>query len=132
MFFDPERVRENAAGATTEDLLDRVTIFRGDMEPVALDIIEAELWRRGVRQADVDRHEEERRSRAVLTHADGGVRRCAWCERPAVARVWGWHRLWGKVPLFPRPFDLCAEHAPSDPGRPDPEERYRALSDEPD
>jgi hypothetical protein len=126
MFFDPERVKQNAAAATTEDLLDRVTVYRHEMEPVALDIVEAELWRRGIRQVDVDRHEEERRQAGVLARPDGGVRRCAWCDRPASVRVWGWHRLWGKVPLFPRLFDLCPVHAPP-PEVSDPESAYRAA-----
>ena len=41
--FESERVRKNAREATTEDLLNRVTVYRGDMEPEALKIIEAEL-----------------------------------------------------------------------------------------
>ena len=32
---------------------------------------------------------------------DGTAVRCSFCHRPAVAEGWGWHRLWGVLPLFP-------------------------------
>ena len=40
--FNPERVWQNAREASTEDLLDRVTVYRAGMEPEALEIIEEE------------------------------------------------------------------------------------------
>ena len=33
-------------------------------------------------------------------------------ERPAVRRGWGWHRLWGLVPVFPLRRALCEGHCP--------------------
>src|SRR5437870_2239134 len=36
-------IRENAAKATAEDLLDRVTVYRAGMEPPALEVLEQEL-----------------------------------------------------------------------------------------
>jgi hypothetical protein len=111
MRFDPERVRANARAATTEDLLDRVTVYRSGMEPAALDIIETELGERGVRS---DRIEAHARSHGtdVICWPDGTARPCSFCERPAVTQGWGWHRWWGLVPLFPRFFSYCAEHQP--------------------
>ena len=44
--FDPERVARNAQEATSEDLLDRITVYRDGMEAAAVEIIEAELRRR--------------------------------------------------------------------------------------
>ena len=46
-----DRVRANVQAASTEDLLDRATVYREGMEPEALDLIEAELRRRGVTAA---------------------------------------------------------------------------------
>src|SRR5579884_673719 len=57
--FDRERVRANVQEATTEDLLDRATLYADGMESEALDLIEAELRRRGV-TAEVQRAHAER------------------------------------------------------------------------
>jgi ATP-dependent helicase YprA (DUF1998 family) len=105
-----ERVRANARKATTEDLLDRVTVYRGGMEPAALEVIEAELIERGITVEQVRDHQEARRR--ALTRADGTVVKCSHCYRPAVARTWGWHKLFGRIPLFPRRLACCEEHAP--------------------
>ena len=48
MHLDLDRVRANAEKATTDDLLERVTVFRDQMEPEAVELIEQLLWRRGV------------------------------------------------------------------------------------
>ncbi len=92
--FDPDRERlaVNVRSASTQDLLDRATLYRDGMEPEALELIEEELRRRGLTAAQ------------QVDHA------------LAVSRGWGWHRLWGKVPLFPRRVTLCAEHATPSPG----------------
>ena len=42
MRFDRQRVESNVRQATTEDLLDRITVFAAGMEGDALEIIEAE------------------------------------------------------------------------------------------
>jgi len=106
MHFDAQRVRQNAQRADTQDLLDRVTAYRSGMEPAAVTIIEAELQRRGVGAEAIAAHSQ----RATLQLPDGCAVRCSCCERPAVARRWGWQRLWGRVPVFPRPFRVCERH----------------------
>jgi hypothetical protein len=110
--YDPKRVRENASKAGTEDLLDRVTVYRADMESEALYVIEDELRRRGVTAADIDAH-ERRRQEAGLCDDGGMPAQCNFCTRPAVVRQWGWHRLFRRwLPLFPRRFWYCAVHRP--------------------
>jgi hypothetical protein len=111
MQYDRDKVSENARKAETEDLLDRVTVYRTGMEPDALYVIEEELRRRGVTAADIDAH-ARRREEAGLCDDGGLPARCDICGRPAVARGWGWHRLWGSLPLFPRPFWYCETHRP--------------------
>jgi hypothetical protein len=108
MQLNLDRVRENAARATTEDLLDRVTVYRSGMEPEALDIIEAELHRRGIRPRDIDHHAESHRG-ALLDRA-GVALKCVRCSQPAVWQGWVMHKLWGVLPLVPRYVALCAEH----------------------
>ena len=109
--FDANRVRVNVRQATTEDLLDRLTVYQTGMEPEALDIIEAELHERGVSADEIAAHGEQRR-RETRVLPDGTAARCSFCHRPAVAEGWGWHRLWGVCPIFPRHFRYCPEHRP--------------------
>ena len=111
MHADLRAVADNVRRADTETLLDRATVYWDAMEPFALDLIEGELSRRGVSAADLHAHAARRGERA-LTAADGTVRRCSLCDRPAVMRQWAWHRLGGRVPVFPRPFSYCEDHAP--------------------
>jgi hypothetical protein len=107
MRFNADHVRTNVQQATTEDLLDRLTVYAEEMEPEALEIVEAELRRRGVSTRQIREHAEQRN-----TLEEGGhTVRCSFCERPAVRRGWGWHRLWGWVPLFPRSYCYCEEHS---------------------
>ena len=123
--FNADKVRANVEKAETEDLLDRATVYRGGMEPEALPLIDAELRKRGVTAAQVHDH-AERRSREGVRWQDGKVaRRCSRCDRPAVHGGWGWHWMWGRVPLFPRWLYWCAEHrpkpvSPSAPAHPPP------------
>jgi hypothetical protein len=110
MQFDAGRVKDNVARATTEDLLDRATVYRSGMEPEALEIIEAELNRRGMSSDQIAAH-AERRSGVVVK--DGAVARpCSYCVRPAVDEGMRWHWLFGKIPLFPRWMYWCEEHGP--------------------
>ena len=111
MRFDPERVRANAKAASTEDLLDRVTVFRDGMEAEALPILEGELRARGVGEEAILRHEESRRQAGTM-EAAGFAAKCSMCFRPAVTRVWHWHRLWGRIPVFPKSDFFCEEHRP--------------------
>jgi hypothetical protein len=119
MRFDAERVRANVRKATTEDLLDRVTVYRAGMEPEALDIIEGELRQRGVDLDQIEEHARRREGKGI-PRADGAAARCLRCRNPAVTQEWGWHRLWGLVPVFPRRFYFCEEHRPRARQHPSP------------
>lgn len=103
------KVETYARTATTEELLDRATIFRADHDPDALDLFERELRRRRVDPAVIERHGQERAETAIV-RSDGTVARCEFCDRPAEITAWKWQRLWGKVPIFPRPMALCGHH----------------------
>ena len=115
MELDLQAVRANARRAATEDLLDRATIYRDAMEPAALALIEAELLDRGLGPGDLLNHAHDRDQENLLVRHGAAVR-CSYCDRPAVAESLAWHRLWGKLPLFPRRFYYCANHRP-DGGR---------------
>ena len=110
MEFDLKRVRANVRNASTEDLLDRATVYRAGLEPAALPVILEELRSRGVTAEAVVAHEGARDS--VLFDDTGTARTCQrWkCHRPAVVRQWGWHWMFGKLPVFPRTYYLCEEH----------------------
>jgi hypothetical protein len=108
--IDLRRVAAFVREADTEDLLDRVTVYRNGMEPAALDLMEAELDRRGVSRSDIADHYITRRETAILL-PDGTAMRCHFCARPAVNRGWSWHRLFGLVPVFPRVVARCERHA---------------------
>ena len=111
MELDLERIRENARKATTVDLLDRATVYRSGMESEALRVIEEELTRRGVTVEQVEAHLQDRKN--SLTRADGTAIKCSYCRKPATVQGWGWQRLFGRIPIFPRLFAWCAEHAPA-------------------
>ncbi len=112
MRFDRQRVESNVRQATTEDLLDRITVFAAGMEGDALEIIEAELRSRGVNREQIEAHGAER-ARLIIPLADGTAVRCSSCHRPAVSQGWGWHRMWGVLPLFPRFYSHCRQHEPA-------------------
>ena len=118
MRFDLRRVAEYIRRADTEELLDRVTVYREGMEPAALDLMEGELDRRGVTREQIAEFDAMRRATAIML-SDGTARRCSRCDRPAVARRWAWHRMWGVVPVFPMVFAFCGKHdpRPTDPSR---------------
>jgi hypothetical protein len=119
MLFDLERVKVNARQATTEDLLDRVTVYRAGMEESALEILEAELRARHIGTDEIEAHAERRRQETTFL-ADGTAVRCSFCHRPTVAEGWGWHRLWGVLPLFPWFYYYCSEHRPDVTSKDDP------------
>jgi hypothetical protein len=110
--LDRERVQSNVRQATTEDLLDRVTVYAAGMEMDALEIIEAELRSRGVERQEIAAHAAER-ARTIIPLADGTAAPCSFCRRPAVQEGWGWHRMWGVLPLFPRIYWYCEKHKPA-------------------
>ena len=113
------------ARAETEDLLDRVTVYRAGMEPDALYVIEEELRQRGVTAADIDEH-AQRREEGGIEEVGGLPAQCSFCARPAVVRRWGWHRLGGRwLPDGPArpaadlpPPLLVLRHAPAAPQEP--------------
>jgi hypothetical protein len=116
MSLDLKTVAGYIRRADTEELLDRVTVFRVSMEPAAVDLMENELWRRGVTPEQVANHAASRGD--VVRHADGSAVRCShrdrsrgyYCDRPAVSVRWQWFRLWGRVPLCPWPQPRCDLH----------------------
>ena len=109
MRLDLKRVAEFIRRAETEELLDRVTVYREGMEPAALDLMEGELDRRGVSRGHIADHHAERRRTAIML-PDGTALRCSFCHRPAIVEARGWHRLFGRVPIFPRLFAYCSVH----------------------
>ena len=111
MRLDLQRVAEFIRRAETEELLDRVTIYRDGMEPAALDLMEGELDRRGISRQEIADHDEDRRATALF-RPDGTAVRCSFCYRPAVHQERGWHKLFGRVPIFPRLFARCVIHSP--------------------
>jgi len=112
MGLNLKTVAEFVRKADTEDLLDRVTVYRDGMEPAAVDLMENELWRRGVTPEELAEHDEGRRQRVVMSE-EGYVLRCLYCDRPAVSRRWGLHWI-GKFFKIPFPWLLsrCAFHDP--------------------
>ena len=108
MSLDLKTVAAYIRKADTEELLDRVTVYRESMEPAAVDLMENELWRRGLTREQVAEHAENRGE--VVRRADGSAVRCLYCDRPAVSRRWGWHRLWGAVPIAFLPLPRCEKH----------------------
>lgn len=109
MELDLKKVAEFIRRAESEDLLDRVTVYRDGMEPAAVDLMEGELARRGFRPADIDDHDRRRRETAILL-PDGTALRCSFCDRPAVLQARGWFRLWRVIPVFPKVFAYCDTH----------------------
>jgi hypothetical protein len=109
MKLNLKRVAEYIRSAESEDLLDRVTIYRSGMEEAALDLMEMELDRRGYSRVDIAEHGAKRRETAFIL-PDGTALRCNFCDKPAALKRWGWHRLFGRIPIFPRVFAYCSEH----------------------
>lgn len=109
MELNLKRVAEFIRKANTEELLDRVTIYRQGMEPAALDMMEMELDRRGVSRDDIADHYLDRSETAIFL-PDGTALRCSFCDRPAIQRAVGWNKLFGRIPVFPRLFAYCDTH----------------------
>lgn len=108
--FNQQRLLANVQQATDDDLLNRITVYRAGMEPEAIELIERELRDRGVTAADIAAHRESKSSE-VIYRTDGTAAKCSFCHAPAVSEGWGWHQLFGKVPLFPRYFYRCRNHS---------------------
>ena len=135
MEWNLKRVAEYIHRAETEELLDRVTVYREGMEPAALDLMEGELDRRGVTRAQIAEHDANQRAAAIML-PDGTAMRCSFCDRPAVRQARAWHRLRVRIPLlafligraeipmgfsipiFPYLFEYCVMHQkPEAPGK---------------
>jgi hypothetical protein len=121
MKLNLKRVAAFIRKAETEELLDRVTVYRAGMEEAALDLMEGELDRRGYSREMIDGYRESRLENAILL-PDGTALRCNFCNRPAVIRGRGWHKLFKRIPVFPRVFAYCTLHAAHSEPRPQVEE----------
>ena len=75
-------------------------------------MIEQQLHARGIGAEQIDAHAAERVS-TMIPREDGTAMPCSFCHRPAMDQGWGWHRLWGLVPVFPRHFFYCEQHRPT-------------------
>jgi hypothetical protein len=114
MRFNLDKIRANVQAASTDDLLDRATLWRDGMEPAALDLIEAELRCRGVKADELEAR-SARLAGEVISARDGLPALCYRCQKPAIERRWVWGKLWRLVPLFPRRANVCKEHRPGGP-----------------
>jgi hypothetical protein len=110
--FDAQKCLTAIRQADKDELIDQVTAYRPGMEPEAIEMIEGELRRRGVSDAEVEARAEDCRSRCLFD-ASGVAIACSRCRRPAVTEVIGWHRLFGRLPLFPRKMRYCDAHRPA-------------------
>ena len=105
-----DKRQEYVRGSATPELLDAVTVFRDHLDPDAADQMLAELASRGVGPDDVAAHGRDLRWR-VVEGRRGLPAVCDRCRRAATASRVGWHKLWGRVPLFRRTQFTCDEHA---------------------
>ncbi len=116
MALDLDSVRENARASTTQDLLDRVTVYREGMEPEAVQVIEEELRTRGIGPTEIRAHEDEYGS-AVLRDENGVAYTCSYCDRPAVAQekdlLFRMGGIFAGVPLDRVYRRYCTEHRPA-------------------
>jgi hypothetical protein len=109
-----EHVRSNVRNSSLEDLLDRATIYRKQMEPQALAVIDAELLERGVTAECIKTHLDSRQD-YLVDESEIAVK-CSFCDRPAVEAEdwgWGWQLLFRKLRLTPPPLAKCSVHSES-------------------
>ena len=98
MQLDLERIRKNVRETGTEELLDRITAYRPGMEPAAIEVIEAELERRGIGEVQV--REETRGVDAVIVDEAIAV---LTLEEGRLAGHIAADRLHQSRDVFPRP-----------------------------
>lgn len=110
MLADEKKLLLNIRQADTDDLLDRVTAFRAAMEAEAVTLVERELHDRKVSAAEIAAHAENCRIECIFD-ADGIAKMCSFCHKPAVTEGLGWHRIWQKIPVFPRWLRYCKKHS---------------------
>lgn len=94
-----------------EELLDRFTIYRKEMEPRALEMMECELAHRGISRNEIVEHEHARQE-WIMLNGKGFVVRCRCCNRPAIKKARTWFRLVGWIPVYPILLPYCSVHAP--------------------
>jgi len=71
--------------AETEDLLDRITVYRAGIEPEALELIEAECAR-AFERAEIEATGAA--SSQTIPLPDGTVSGAVFCDRPALEQGW--------------------------------------------
>ncbi len=109
MLDDEQKFLANIRRAETDDLLNRVTVERWGMDPDAVRWIKEELASRDVTPAMILDYETQ--FEGCLRDEQGRWVICSYCRKPAVVRCWGWHRLWKRIPIFPRVVSMCKDHA---------------------
>jgi len=127
MNVEKERQLIRIRDAETQDLMAEATIYRPGMEQDALREIDAELRDRGVTPAELLDYAAERQPNLLLD-GYGLPWQCSFCKQPAESEGWGWHRMWGKVPVLPRWFRWCRTHVPRNE---EPENKNRDQGGEP-
>ena len=109
MEWNEQKLLANIRAASNEDLLDRVTAYRAGMETEAINLIERELHRRGILAAQIQDRQETCQRECVFD-GNGVAKMCSFCRKPAVGEAWRWHKLLGKLPVFPRWMCYCEDH----------------------
>ena len=105
----PQKLLAHVQQMEQEELLDRVTVFRDAMRPDAVEVMEAELARRGVGPDEIHQHHRQIRHR-VLLDSHGIPLQCSWCERAAVEKREDLHKLWRLIPVAKRVWYYCERH----------------------
>jgi hypothetical protein len=108
--FRADRRLARIRGFSDEELLDRVTILKEQMDDDALELMHTELTERGIGPDDIGAHLRDLRPKVIM-HPDDTPATCFECGRAAVVQARAWHRLWGVLPLFKRTMYWCEEHA---------------------
>src|SRR6516164_4582801 len=97
--FRADRRLARIRGFSDEELLDRVTILKEQMDDDALELMHTELTERGIGPDDIGAHLRDLRPKVIM-HPDDTPATCFECGRAAVVQARAWHRLWGVLPLF--------------------------------
>jgi hypothetical protein len=109
MEISPAKLLAHVGQMEQAELLDRVTVFRDALEPDAVEVMEAELARRGIGPEEIHQHYRQIKHR-VLRDAHGIPAQCSWCERAAVEMREDFHKLWRLIPVAKRIWYYCERH----------------------
>lgn len=107
--FHPEKRIAAISNTSTPELLDAVTVLLPQMDTDALEVMHAELARRGIGPDEIGSHLRDLRP-LVIRDETGHVPMCSQCRRAAVGSVMVRHKLWGLIPLMNRQRYFCQEH----------------------